>query len=318
MDDYLRRFVERCKAERAIHAVLLLGSAADPETIDVLSDLDLMVITSSPRRLSSSTWLTSIGPPAVLSWTYPSPVGGQSVGQVIYEGPLVVDLAFVSSFQSILLGIAVSGLSRWPGLRRRLPVSTATQLDAWLAIAARGTKVLLDRAGIARRMTASTDHGGPNLPANDVYLNTVFGALGLILWESKQLVRGELWMALETVDHQVKQRLLTMIEWHSLALSPQLDDTWYGGRHIEDWADQRWLPSIRQAWSRFDESEAWDALFATLDLFAEIAARTARVLGYTYPVEEELRVRSWIEARRAASDGDELTSHKKHLGRLDG
>ncbi len=301
MVDYLDRFVERCKLERTIHAVLLLGSAADPEMVDVLSDLDLMVITSSPRCLSSSAWLASIAPPALFTWTYPSPVGGQRVGQAIYDGPLVVDLAFVSSFQALLLGIVVSGLSRWPALRRCLPVSVTTQVDAWLTISARGTKVLFDRAGLAKRITAHAGHGRRELPARHVYLNTVYSGLGLLLWESKQLVRGELWMALETVDHQVKQCLLTMIEWHSMAESPQRGDTWYGGRHIPDWADKRWLFSLRQTRSRFEVSEAWDALFATLDMFAEVASETARSLGYTYPAAHELRVRRWIEARRAAS-----------------
>jgi hypothetical protein len=212
MVDYLDQFVERCRPERTIHAVLLLGSAAGPEMVDVLSDLDLMVVTSSPRRLSSSAWLTSIAPPPLFTWTYPSPVGGQRVGQAVYDGPLVVDLAFVSSFQALLLGMVVGGISRWPVLRRCLPVSVTTQVDSWLTISARGTKVLFDRAGLARRITAHAGPGPRELPARPVYLNTVYSGLGLLLWESKQLVRGELWMALETVDHQVKQCLLTMIE----------------------------------------------------------------------------------------------------------
>ena len=110
-------------------------------------------------------------------------------------------------------------------------------------------------------------------------------------------------MALETVDNQLKQCLLTMVEWHSLAVNPELGDTWYGGRHIQDWADRRWLPPLRQAWSRFEVAEAWDALFITLGLFSEVASETGRLLGYKYPAGDELRVRGWIEARRAASRG---------------
>ena len=45
-------------------------------------------------------------------------------------------------------------------------------------------------------------------------------------------------MALETVDQQVKQRLLKMIEWHSIATNPELRETWYGGRRIHERADQ--------------------------------------------------------------------------------
>lgn len=301
IDNYLTRFVERCETEHAIQGVLLLGSAAAPGEFDALSDLDLMIITTSPRRLSSAAWLGSIDPPALFSWTYPSPVGGQRVGQAIYDGPLVVDLAFVPSYQALLLGLAVRGLSRRPALRRHLPLKAASQLDAWLAIAARGTKVLFDRAGLAKRIAGSTEAVTRTLPTPDLYLNAVYSALGLILWESKQLVRGELWMALETVDHQVKDCLLTLIEWHAVAVDPEPKDTFYGGRHIQQWADNRWLASLGQARSRFDVSEAWDALFVTLDLLSEVGTEIARALDYTYPVEQEIKVRQWIEARRATS-----------------
>jgi hypothetical protein len=301
--EYLDRFVAHCKAEQAVHGVLLLGSAADPRAVDALSDLDLMVITTSPRRLSSRAWLASVDPSVRFSWTYQSPIGGQRVGQAVYDGPFVVDLAFVSSLQAFLLGTAVKGLSRRPTLRRRVPRAALSQIDAWLAIVARGTTVLFDRAGLASRIASCTERGTRGPPSEEVYLNTVHSALGLILWESKQLVRGELWMALETVDHQVKQCLLTMVEWHALAVNPELGDTWYRGRHIEDWADHRWLPPLREAWSRFNVAEAWDALFTTFGLFSDVAAETGRLLGYEYPGGDELRVRGWIEARRALSRG---------------
>ena len=302
--EFLERFVARCKSQPAVHGVVLLGSMADPDAVDALSDLDLMVITTSPRRLSSTAWMDSIDPPAHFSWSYASPIGGQRVGQAIYDGPLVVDLAFVHSFLAFLLGIAVKALSRRPSLRQRLPAQFLPQIDAWLAIIDRGAKVLFDRAGLARRIATPTVPGTRGLPSEQVYLNTVHSALGLMLWESKQLVRGELWMALETVDHQVKQCLLTMIEWHSLAVDPGLSDTWYGARHMEDWADRRWLLPLRQAWPHLDREEAWDSLFVTLGLFSEVATETGRLLGYQYPADDELRVRGWIDARRAVPLAD--------------
>jgi aminoglycoside 6-adenylyltransferase len=299
--DYLDRFVQRCKGDHAVQGVLLLGSGAVPGAVDALSDLDLMVITTTPRRTSSPAWLESVHPSACLSWTYESPIGGQRVVQAIYDGPLVVDLAFVSSLQAFLLGVALGGLTRRPTLRGRLSSRASSQIDAWSAIVDRGTKVLFDRAGLARRIASSTEQVTRRLPTEDDYLNTVHSALGLLLWESKQLVRGELWMALETVDHQVKQRLLTMVEWHSMAVNPELGDTWYGGRHVEEWADDRWLSRLGGAWSGFDVVQAWNALFTTLGLFSDVATETGRLLGYAYPAGDELNVRGWIEARRADS-----------------
>jgi aminoglycoside 6-adenylyltransferase len=303
-EEYLVQFVERCREERSVQGVLLLGSAAAPRAREALSDIDLMIITTSPRRLASLGLLQSIEPLALFSWNYGSPVGGQLVGQAIYDGPLVVDLAFVSSIQAFLLGIGLSVLRRRPTLRRRLPTGAMSQFEAWLAITARGARVLFDRAGLAKRIAVDREQPTPRVPTNEVFLNTVHSALGLALWESKQLVRGEVWMAVETVDTQLKHCLLTMIEWHARAVGAEPGATWYGGRHIEDWADQRWLPSLRDAWPRYDVSEAWDALTATCMLFSEVAVETARLLGYHYPKEDEVRIWNWIEARRANAQRD--------------
>lgn len=289
---------------QSIRGVILLGSAAYDGAPDPLSDLDLMVITNQRRRFSSVEWLELIEPPPLFSWTYQSPVGGQMVRQAIYEGPLVVDIALVSTIQAHLLGMAVTGFSRFPALRRRLPPSLTMQLDAWLAITGRGAKVLLDKQGLAKRMTASAVKVRPRLPTQDEYVNTVFSLFGLILWESKQLVRYELWMALGTVDQQVKQCLLTMIEWHSLATNPQLSETWYGGRRVQQWADPRWVAALRQTWTSYDIEGAWEALFATLDLFSMVAKETAQSLGHQYPVHEELMIRRWITARRPGIPSD--------------
>jgi hypothetical protein len=303
--DYLDRFVAWCREERSVRGVILLGSAAHDGAVDPLSDLDLMVITNQRRRLSTLEWLGLIDPPPLFSWTYQSPVGGETVCQAIYGGPLVVDIALVSSVQAFLLGMAVLGLSKLSALRRHLPISLALQLDAWLAITGRGTKVLLDKHGLAKRMVASVAEVAPKVPTQDVYLNIVHSLLGLILWESKQLVRHELWMALGTVDQQVKGCLLTMMEWHSIAANPELGDTWYGGRRVQEWADPRWVAALRQTWPSYDVEGAWDALFATLELFSQVAKETAQSLGHRYPVEDELDVRRWINARRPVDSSDD-------------
>jgi aminoglycoside 6-adenylyltransferase len=302
--DYLERFVTWCRSDRWVSGVILLGSAAHEGAVDPLSDLDLMVITNQPRRLATPEWLELIPPAPLFSWTYQSPVGGQMVRQAIYDGPLVVDVALVSSIQAFLLGVAVTGLYRLTALRRWLPGTLILQLDTWLAITGRGTKVLLDKRNLARRMTASGGAVAPRAPTQPVFLNAVHSLFGLVLWESKQLVRHELWMALGTVDQQVKQCLLTMMEWHSITMNPSLADTWYGGRLIEEWADPKVVKGLGETWPRYDSEAAWDALLATIDLFSVLARETAEALGYRYPDDDETTTRRWINARRLAAPSD--------------
>jgi aminoglycoside 6-adenylyltransferase len=301
--DYLDHFVAWCQAEHAVKGVILLGSSARDGAFDPLADLDLLVIVKRRHRFSSLEWLELIDPPPLFSWNYQSPVGGETVQQAIYEGPLVVDIALVPSVQAFLLGLAIRGLSRHSLLRRHLPAPLIVQLDAWLAITRRGTKVLLDRNGLADRIAASAAPVSSSIPTQTVYLNTVCSVFGLILWESKQLARHELWMAVGTVDQQVKQRLLTLIEWHAIATNPELADTWYGGRRIHEWADPRWVAALHHTWPTYDVEGAWDALLATLELSSNVAKETAQSLGYLYPADAELKVRSWMaDRRRTATD----------------
>ena len=165
--------------------------------------------------------------------------------------------------------------------------------------------MLLDKRDLAIRMTASGGAVVPRAPTQAVFLNAVHSLFGLVLWESKQLVRHELWMALGTVDQHVKQCLLTMMEWHSIVTNPRLGDTWYGGRRIEEWADPRWVKGLGETWPRYDSEAAWDALFATIDMFSVLARETAEAFGYRYPDDDEIAARSWINARRFAALPDD-------------
>jgi hypothetical protein len=105
-------------------------------------------------------------------------------------------------------------------------------------------------------------------------------------------------MALGTVDQQVKKCLLTMMEWNAVASDPERHDTWYGGRRLQEWADPRWNAQLIQTWPSYDLAGAWDALLATLELFSKVARETAQLLSYPYPIDDELRIRKWIVARR--------------------
>jgi len=125
-------------------------------------------------------WLHEIGPRPILSWTYHSPVGRQTVRQVVYDGPLVVDIAIASWIQAALTGATVASMARVPRLRRAIPPSMSAQLDAWLQITRRGIRVLVDKDGIATRMARSIGETSTSLPSEAEFLNTVHSLFGLL------------------------------------------------------------------------------------------------------------------------------------------
>jgi hypothetical protein len=257
-----------------------------------------MIITTRPRQLRRGEWLADLSPAPVLSWTYRSPVGGQTVRQIVYDGPFVVDVATTSWIQAALSGVAVAAITRLPQLRRVFPPTSAQQLDAWSQITRGGALVALDKDGIATRMARSLDGPSTPLPSAADFLNTVQSFFGLLLWQSKQLVRGELWMALGTVDQQVKQQPLIMMQWHTVVVRPGVTETSYSGRHIGQWLDPRWFDSLPRVWAGYDLQEAWTALFATLDLFSAVANEVADAGRYRYPRDDERQLRAWLSERQ--------------------
>jgi hypothetical protein len=116
--DYVARLVSWAERVSSVRGIIVLGSVAQIGTEDALSDLDVMIITTRPRQLRRGEWLADLSPAPVLSWTYRSPVGGQTVRQIVYDGPFVVDVATTSWIQAALSGVAVAAITRLPQLRR--------------------------------------------------------------------------------------------------------------------------------------------------------------------------------------------------------
>jgi len=300
--DFVANVVSWAERISSVRGIIVVGSVAQIDTQDALSDLDLIVITTKPRHLRGGEWLAEVGPAPVLSWTYRSPVGGQTVRQVVYDGPFVVDIATTSWVQAALTGVTVAAIARLPRLRRALPPTMAEQLDTWIGIARRGTRVALDKDGIATRMARPLGGASAPRPSEAEFLNAVHSLFGLLLWQSKQLVRGELWMALETVDQQVKQQLLTMMQLHTAVAGRGMIDSSYGGRHIGQWLDPRWSDALPKVWPSYELQEAWSALLATLDLFSAVANEVADAGGYRYPSEDERQLRAWLSERQPRAD----------------
>ena len=300
--EYLANLVSWAEKASSVRGVMVMGSVAQTGTEDALSDLDVMLITTKPRELRRGEWLDEIGLRPILSWTYHSPIGQQTVRQVVYDGPLVVDIATTSWTQAALTGATVAAIARLPRLRHALPAPVSAQLEAWLQITRRGTRVLLDKDGIATRMARSIGEELAPAPSEAQFLNTVHSLFGLLLWQSKQLVRRELWMALATVGHQVEEQLLVMLQWHAAASQQDAKDTWYGGRHIAQWLDPRLSASLPKIWSGYDVYEAWGALVATLDLFSVAANEVADRGRFRYPADNERQLRAWLSERQPRTD----------------
>jgi aminoglycoside 6-adenylyltransferase len=94
----------------------------------------------------------------------------------------------------------------------------------------------------------------------------------------------------------MKELLLRMMEWHTLALRGSEVDTWQNGRFLEEWGDPRALGALPGIFARYDEDDLWRALLATMDLFRWLAIETGERLGYAYPTDGDGHVTGWVKS----------------------
>ncbi len=300
---FIARFTSWASERSDVRGALVVGSRARRvEPADPLSDVDLMLITTCPRfYVSTREWLQELGEP-VLACLYSTVVGTRPVVSVDFDGgplPLHVDFAIVGNLESRWGSLLLRLLARRPAAMHYLPRGLADQVASWFDQLGKGApRVLVDKHGAALRMFGFTPPVRERSePTTAEWDEAVSSFLSLCLWKSKLLCRGERWMAAQVPDRQMKDRLLSMLEWHARASGCGASDTWYAGRFVEKWADPRIVEALPKTFGGYDAADAWRSLFATLDLFSLLGRETATRTGRAWPDAAENRVREWVRRR---------------------
>ena len=117
------------------------------------------------------------------------------------------------------------------------------------------------------------------------------------LWAAGKLRKGEVFIAVDSVNGAMKRSLVTLLSWHALSVDPDApvrDD----GRGLERWADGGALSAFESAYAHYDLRDAARALWETVDLFEALESETARRLGIDRPLDcAELRQRLYAAVR---------------------
>lgn len=230
------------------------------------SDLDLVVFAGDATAyLRDAAWLNTFG--AVIAAV------SHSFGQrdrewiALYANGAKLDAAFLSID----------------------PVTTPTlqlMLEAfpYPTVLQRGVRVLVDKTGTSTAL---------RLPARSTPLpdRTEFIALLNRMWldaikAAKFIRRNDLWRAKQVCDGDLKQLLLTLLEWQA-TMQKDPRDVWYDGRFLAEWADREALAELPITFAAYDIADLTRALFATLDLFRRLARDIARQLDYPYPLQAD-------------------------------
>lgn len=295
----LERFVTWAAAQPDVGTAFVIGSQArTTRPADAWSDLDVVVTVTRPERyLSETTWLEAIGNPWV---TFIERTGNDSERRVLFEDGLDVDFVLLSRRKILLLARLLRVRQRFPSLVRLLPGAAAHQLSQGIApladVVRRGTRVLLDKDGIATQLLQVTSEGPSSQPpTQDAFLNLIHDFWYHAVWTAKKLRRGELWTAKGCSDSYMKGRLLRMIEWHACATNGWDYDTWHAGRFLEQWADRRIVSDLQSVFAHYDKQDLWRGLTATMNLFRWVAAETAAQLTYPYPTSADAHATALVQ-----------------------
>ena len=252
----------------AIQAVIVVGSRARSiHSADEWSDLDLVVFASDATSyLRDSTWLNTFDTViAAVSHSF-----GQHDREwiALYADGTKLDAAFLSIDPAAT-----------PTLQTMLDVFP------YPIVLQRGVRVLVDKTG------ASTALHLPKINTPPLPDQAEFAALLNRMWldaikTAKFIRRHDLWRAKQVCDGDLKQHVLTLLEWQAASQSDNRD-IWYDGRFLAEWADREALAELPATFAAYEIADLKRALFATLDLFRRLARDVAWQLDYPIPLQAD-------------------------------
>jgi aminoglycoside 6-adenylyltransferase len=280
-EEVLEKLVAWAESEPAVRAMILTSSLArDDDTVDSLSDYDVIVAVTDAERFATDTGWTAAYARPVARWGDETTVHGSRTyfRGVVYEDAVKVDWTI------------------WPDevIDR---VAEAGELIDDLDV---GYRVLLDKDGRTARWQRATYRAHiPKPPTAEEYRSLVEEFWWSATYVAKSLWRDEIVIAKFALDNDMKLGVLRrFLEWRI-----ELDHDWSVRPGVLGRGLKRFLAP--ELWSEFERTyvgpgieENWKALFATADLFRRVAVEVGEALGHEYPHEVDESVRSMLEAVR--------------------
>ncbi|MEJ5352433.1 MAG: aminoglycoside 6-adenylyltransferase [Melioribacteraceae bacterium] len=267
-------FLQWAESQNDIRAVIIFGSQArDIFPADEWSDIDFMIYAMNIKQyIQKNEWLSNIGN-ILISLVNLSFLNQPGISTLFEEGKNI-DFFFQTVHE----------------------LENMVNTQALPFVFQRGFRVILDKDGLATQLyyfQKKSQYLFP--PGNEIYLWTVNMYWYQAYYIAKQLFRNELWHA-KVRDAYLKESLLTMIQWHAGVKSNWSKDVWHMGKFIDEWADTFVLKKLNSLFGHYDLEDSWKALFASNDLFRNLAREVAKHLNYSYPEDIEKRILQLISS----------------------
>lgn len=271
-------------------AVLITSTRAVPGArLDAYSDYDVIVVVDDVDPFADNNeWLSVFGDVLIAYWdplNVDPYTGAVSVGNVTqYVNGLKIDFGV------------------WSVQRLHDVVHATTPMDELDA----GYRILLDKRGLTSGLPAPTYAAyTPPRPDEETYLRLITDFFIGPPYVAKSLLRGQLLPAKWVLDFDMRYNyLVPMLEWRV-----ECDHDWAWkpgslGKGLEAQVQPEVWTEFEATFVGHDESANWDALFAMMTLFGQIAREVAALLCFRYPQDLDDRVVLHVHRMR---DGDFAT-----------
>lgn len=273
--DFLSRIINWGSEDDSIRAMILIGSRAQREPCDELSDYDISIFTTNIASFTQDkSWIYAIGNiwamiPQKLyrnDQEFPTRL-------VIFEGGVKVDFAFFSM-----------------ELLQDLMKAKELSLDYNV-----GYQVLLDKDSITKNMTtAALSNFVIEKPSEEKFCALIEEFWFEAYHVAKYLKRGDLW-SVKFRDHGIKDNLLLkIIEWNAQAKKQWQFSPHPNGKQMQSWVEKDIWESLHDSFVGFDIYSSKVAFENTVKVFRSLAIETAKMLGYHYPEHIDKNISGFI------------------------
>ena len=110
---------------------------------------------------------------------------------------------------------------------------------------------------------------------------------------AKYLKRDERWQV-KFSDWTTKKLLLKMLEWNRQVSPDWNAETYYNGKHMQQWVEPVVWQDLQLVFAHFDSGDSWNSLLNSTALFRLITLETAADLGVPYLEQVDKNITAYI------------------------
>ena len=280
-DPVLSRLTAWGQSREDVRVMILTSSRCNPAAPrDLFSDYDVILGVRCIAPYLDESWLQDFGPVLVL-WRDPVK---QNYGHDKF--------AYITQYETGLkIDFTVGPTAMIATLTAQAIQNGAVDKDLDV-----GYQVLLDKDQLTAGLPAPTYRAYTPTPPTEIeYCQLVETIFHEATYVAKHLWRGDLMAAKYNLDHAMKgQCLRQMLEWRMEVQAGWNVKTGAYGKGLQKRTPPHLWQQLEATYVGAGTEENFQAMFATLALFRQVALEVGQALGYSYPQAMDDRATAYL------------------------